>query len=160
MIKNNGEIESCGDDNLVLKSFSSYLLKRPSCYDCHFKGFNRISDCTIGDFWGDRNFECEHRDGLSLVIIHSHKMLDIIHKSNLKLLPTAIKSAIEKNPNIYFSNYRIIKFLPSRAILLFLLRLNKNMLAYKLLCNTRLLVDYKLALCYTYKNIRKSINKV
>ena len=48
---------------------------RPSCYDCKFKGFPRISDITLADFWGveklgkgfDKNL------GTSLVMLNSRK---------------------------------------------------------------------------------------
>lgn len=34
-----------------LKATFLNVLVRPSCYDCKFKGFPRIADITIGDFW-------------------------------------------------------------------------------------------------------------
>lgn len=33
-------------------SFLAGITLRESCYNCHFKGKERVSDLTIGDFWG------------------------------------------------------------------------------------------------------------
>lgn len=48
---------------------------RPSCYECKFKGYPRISDITLADFWGiekvDRSMEKDL--GTSLVMINSKK---------------------------------------------------------------------------------------
>ena len=48
---------------------------RPSCYDCKFKGYPRISDITLGDFWGIENLNksIEKNLGTSLVMINSKK---------------------------------------------------------------------------------------
>ena len=48
---------------------------RPSCYDCKFKGYPRISDITLADFWGIDNINktMEKNLGTSLVMINSKK---------------------------------------------------------------------------------------
>lgn len=48
---------------------------RPSCYDCKFKGYPRISDITLADFWGVEkvNTSMEKNLGTSLVMINSKK---------------------------------------------------------------------------------------
>ena len=48
---------------------------RPSCYDCKFKGYPRISDITLADFWGIENIDksMEKNLGTSLVMINSQK---------------------------------------------------------------------------------------
>ncbi len=48
---------------------------RPSCYDCKFKGFPRISDITLADFWGIENVDksMDKNLGTSLVLINSKK---------------------------------------------------------------------------------------
>ena len=48
---------------------------RPSCYDCNFKGYPRISDITLADFWGIEkvNTSMEKNLGTSLVMINSKK---------------------------------------------------------------------------------------
>lgn len=48
---------------------------RPSCYNCRFKGYPRISDITLADFWGIENYNksLEKNLGTSLVMINSKK---------------------------------------------------------------------------------------
>ena len=48
---------------------------RPSCYDCKFKGYPRIADITLADFWGIEkvNTSMEKDLGTSLVMINSTK---------------------------------------------------------------------------------------
>ena len=48
---------------------------RPSCYECKYKGTERFSDVTVGDFWGiakkDSTLDDDH--GTSLVMINTEK---------------------------------------------------------------------------------------
>lgn len=49
---------------------------RPSCYNCKFKGFPRISDVTVADFWGVEKYLPQSYDnnlGTSLVLLNSKK---------------------------------------------------------------------------------------
>ena len=48
---------------------------RPSCYDCKFKGYPRISDITLADFWGIEKVDnsMEKNLGTSLVMVNSKK---------------------------------------------------------------------------------------
>ena len=58
-----------------MKMFLGNLDLRPSCYDCQFKEFPRISDITIGDSWGiEKNIhEMSDDKGVSVIIINSEK---------------------------------------------------------------------------------------
>lgn len=67
-----------GKRNLVTTGFSTELTNRYSCYDCKFVGCNRISDFTIGDLWGDKDYPVEHYNGLSLLIAHNNKALSLL----------------------------------------------------------------------------------
>lgn len=48
---------------------------RPSCYECHFKGFPQKADITLADFWGIENIDksMDQDKGTSLVIVNSEK---------------------------------------------------------------------------------------
>lgn len=65
--------------NHYLRGFVSDYYLRPSCYDCKFKGVNRRTDITLGDYWGvwDIQPEMDDNKGTSLVLIHSEKGLNI-----------------------------------------------------------------------------------
>lgn len=86
---------------------------RPSCYACHFKGFPRISDMTIGDCWGIENHMPDMDDdkGTSVIMVHSSngkRMLEGV-RGNLRLReanldtvlpPTAdSRKSVEMHPN-------------------------------------------------------------
>lgn len=57
------------------RGYHTNVFCRPSCYDCQFKGFPRIADITIGDFWGiehiDKNLD--NNIGTSMILLNSKK---------------------------------------------------------------------------------------
>lgn len=74
---------------------------RPSCYKCKFKGFPRIADITLADFWGIDRIDKSMDDdvGTSLVLINSikgEKYFDSI-KNRIKALELSYKVAIPGN---------------------------------------------------------------
>ena len=75
---------------------------RPSCYDCKFKGFPRIADITLADFWGiekvDRSME--KNLGTSLVLLNSQKGVRFFErfKARLHCFPVAFDSILAGNP--------------------------------------------------------------
>lgn len=70
--------------------YFTYLPLRKSCYQCRFSNLNRVSDITIGDFWGIENVmpEIPSKDGVSEIIVNSHKGEDLVE--NLKLIQGAV----------------------------------------------------------------------
>jgi len=64
-------------DTYMRASMVANVISRPSCYDCQFKGFPRISDITLGDFWGIEQLEklkqFDDNVGTSMVMINSEK---------------------------------------------------------------------------------------
>lgn len=62
-------------DDDFRRGYHTNVFCRPSCYDCKFKGFPRMADITIGDYWGiekvDKNFDNDI--GCSQVLINSKK---------------------------------------------------------------------------------------
>ena len=105
----NDEVENLGMNNFPMKSFCSPILKRSSCLDCKFNGFDRIADCTIGDYWGDDRFPQEHHDGLSVLIKHNDRLDEIIDASSLHIEPTPLADIIRYNNNYFWSHYPFIR---------------------------------------------------
>lgn len=66
-------------DDFYMQAFLWDVSLRDSCYNCHFKKKNRISDITLADYWGIENIHKDLFDnkGTSLVIIHSDKGLNL-----------------------------------------------------------------------------------
>lgn len=63
------------DEDLYMKLFTGDYINRICCGDCYFKGYDRVSDITLGDFWGiwDIAPEMDDDKGTSLVLLHSLK---------------------------------------------------------------------------------------
>lgn len=57
------------------RGYHTNVFCRPSCYDCQFKEFPRISDITIADYWGiekvDKNLDMNI--GTSMMLLNSNK---------------------------------------------------------------------------------------
>ena len=73
----NGE-EYCKDrwhDLFFIGYLQAGNFTRPSCYECHFKGFPQKADITLADFWGIENIDksMDQDRGTSLVMVNSDK---------------------------------------------------------------------------------------
>lgn len=55
--------------------YYSGRITRESCYECKYTSLNRVSDITIGDFWGLENAFPEFEDalGVSMVMVNTKK---------------------------------------------------------------------------------------
>ena len=75
------------DNDLYMAKFLSNTSLRPSCYDCAFKGVERVSDVTLADFWGaEKVLGTDDDTGISLVLTHTdkgEKMLNDLYLDNL-----------------------------------------------------------------------------
>ncbi len=62
-------------DNYFRAYMSAKCCSRPSCYACRFRGFPRISDITLGDFWGIEKVDqsLDNNTGTSAVLLNSPK---------------------------------------------------------------------------------------
>ena len=55
--------------------FLKKLIIPPMCFSCPFKKEDRVSDITLGDFWGSGKIFTDHllREGVSLILVNSEK---------------------------------------------------------------------------------------
>lgn len=78
------------EENSYFKAFVCEMINRPSCYSCQFASKRRITDFTIGDFWGINKVipDLDESQGVSLLTVNSEKgdrLLEIIkEKMTLK----------------------------------------------------------------------------
>jgi coenzyme F420-reducing hydrogenase beta subunit len=88
-------------ESLYMKLFGSGLISRPSCSGCPAKGYARVSDLTLGDFWGIWNSHPELDDdrGVSLVLVHSEKGLAAL--GQLPRQAVSLEDAGRENPAIF-----------------------------------------------------------
>lgn len=85
-------------------SFLAGRTLRGSCYQCKFRGKDRCSDLTLGDFWGIEKAVKDFpvKNGTSLILVNSirgKKALDCVHEK-LLLTETSYEFAVKKNPSI------------------------------------------------------------
>lgn len=75
---------------------------RPSCYECHFKGFPQKADITLADFWGIENIDksMDQDRGTSLVMVNSDKGMALFDsiKDNIVWKEFTMSDARAGNP--------------------------------------------------------------
>lgn len=80
---------------------------RPSCYDCQFKGYPRISDITLADFWGIENIDrsMEKDLGTSLVMVNSQKGEAFFERAKIRInyVPVSFNSIEAGNRSLNLS---------------------------------------------------------
>lgn len=101
----NGNVYKCihKHDN-YMHGFIYNLFLRPACYNCYFKGINRNTDITLGDFWGVMQEEPDFydKDGVSVLLIHnerSKKLIDMI-QDKIKAKEIDVEEVVKYNPAI------------------------------------------------------------
>ena len=76
------------------------LYMRPSCSNCRYKGFPRVSDISMGDFWGIRYTKEEEKLGVSVALINTDKGDELLKcaEKDLVLEKRRFQEAVEGNP--------------------------------------------------------------
>lgn len=83
------------------RGYHTNVFCRPSCYSCQYKGFPRIADITIADYWGiekvDKNLD--NNIGTSMILLNSKKGITYFDKvkDRLEWRETAFESVLEGN---------------------------------------------------------------
>lgn len=97
------------DDDYVV-SFHSRFNIRPSCFNCKYRSLRRVSDITLGDFWGIEKYNVDYDDnkGTSFIMTNTEKgeryvsgMKDMsIHKMDIDIEEYSLKYnwCMHKNP--------------------------------------------------------------
>lgn len=95
-------------DSLFMKLFINDYINRESCSECHFKGYNRESDITLGDFWGiwDIIPKMDDNKGTSVILIQSEKGNQIWRKiqNNIRYMEVSLEQASRDNPSMLISS--------------------------------------------------------
>lgn len=92
------------DNDLYSTAYHGNIVSRPSCYDCQFKGFPRMADITIADFWGCENNPkykpLDDNAGTSAVIINNSRGLEFFEriKSKINWMESCIEDILPGNP--------------------------------------------------------------
>lgn len=96
-----------------------------SCYNCKFKDFNRVSDVTIGDYWGvSKNAEYYNSKGTSALIANTQKGIDVlVHLEGFSLFETDYDNVTKGNPclvapvRMNINREHFVKVLNSRGLI-------------------------------------------
>lgn len=87
--------------NDYTKLFYTNLSLRPSCGKCKFARIERISDFTIGDFWGIQNKYPDfiYKNGVSVIFLNTEQSLNIFSEveNELEIIDTSIENALQPN---------------------------------------------------------------
>lgn len=102
------------NEEKVLRSYDYLFFKhlniRPSCTNCPYTNLKRVSDITIGDYWGWEKKHSEWNDelGINLILINSEKGnqffesiksdVDYIQTDTTECLQPQLVSPVTKNP--------------------------------------------------------------
>lgn len=82
-----------------------YMFSRKSCYYCRFKGDNRASDLTIGDFWSSEySNEIINKLGTSVLGVHNDKgmkLISYLDDKSFLLESISEEKAFKNNPMFY-----------------------------------------------------------
>lgn len=116
---------SSSGESLFMRLFVGDFINRLSCSQCAFKGYQRGSDVTLGDFWGIWDIAPEMDDdrGTSLVLLHSAKgqRMFVEVQDTLVCKAVSLEQASAQNPSLLVSS----ACNPQRQETLELLRLEK-----------------------------------
>ncbi len=84
-----------------MQAFYRGISLKPSCYACHFKGFPRTADITLGDFWGVENVfpEYDSNKGISLVICNTQKGHELLSRISLSFILKQTTQALAEREN-------------------------------------------------------------
>ena len=90
--------------DLYLKGFFKAIFYRDCCYKCSFARVERISDLTLGDFWGiDQNaVSTSAEEGISLVLVNTEKgkeLLDSV-KDQIEKVKRPLQEAVSGNQQL------------------------------------------------------------
>ena len=64
------------DEDYYMRGYLRHnLYMRPSCHQCQYKTLPRISDISLGDFWGIKNYDSalDNEKGTSVILVNSLK---------------------------------------------------------------------------------------
>lgn len=79
--------------DLYSRAYHSGKIARPSCFECQFKGYPRMADITLADFWGVEKVakELDNNTGTSAVIINSEKGKRMFDKACKRMQKKEVK---------------------------------------------------------------------
>ncbi len=82
---------------------------RRSCFECKYKRADRVSDITIGDFWGIKDPEMDDDKGTSAVMVHTEKgrelFRELINRKKIEYKRCEPDDIISGNPEAFGNRF-------------------------------------------------------
>lgn len=94
---------------LPLTGFTTGATERYVCYDCPFAKGHRMSDITIGDYWGNTLYPEQNKKGVSVAIVHSEKGKLALQSSELEVHEIGWRDFLFRNPRMVYGKGSIPK---------------------------------------------------
>lgn len=89
------------------RGYHTNVYCRPSCYTCKYKGFPRMADITIADFWGIEKVDpnLDNNIGTSMILLNSQKGVEFFNliKDKLEYKQVPLKTTFEGNIALFKS---------------------------------------------------------
>ena len=105
--ENGSEYSKPFTQDAYMKGFLRNYYLRPSCYKCSYAKLPRVSDITLGDFWGiaSKYPELDDDGGTSLLLINTDKGKAMLKgcKNNIQQHKCDLQVAIDGNPSLISS---------------------------------------------------------
>ncbi|MDD4582933.1 MAG: Coenzyme F420 hydrogenase/dehydrogenase, beta subunit C-terminal domain [Eubacteriales bacterium] len=108
--RNGREYYRKGKDDLWVQGFlQGSLYTRPACHHCKYRNLPRVSDISLGDFWGISGVEKDDLfKGISLVMVNSAKGEALFEQimAGIAFQERSLDEAVQGNPSIFYNNPR------------------------------------------------------
>ena len=100
-------------------SSKSRITWRESCYSCNYKSIRRVSDITIGDYWGVEKYHKSFnpKDGVSVVLVNTEqgrKLFECV-KNTVDFVESKAEYATERNSLVHDKEEGLVKMPADRG---------------------------------------------
>lgn len=150
-------------DSFMVGYLKYTAFMRPACYECRFKGFPRIGDITLADFWGIENInkKLDNDMGTSMVLVNSSKGQELFNK-----VKDRVKCEQVNSEQVFNGNICTFKS-PDRTKERELVFENIDKMTYEELCNnffrkpgTKEKITIHIKTSKLYRELRRNLGKV
>ena len=87
---------------LPLTGFTTGATERYICYNCPFAKGHRMSDITIGDYWGNTKYPEQNAKGVSVAIAHTEKGKKALRMLDLETHEIIWRDFLFRNPRTVY----------------------------------------------------------
>lgn len=94
---------------LPLTGFTTGATERYICYECPFAKGHRMSDITIGDYWGNTKYPEQNAKGVSVAIVHTDKGKQALRDSDLEIHEIGWRDFLYRNPRAVYGESAVPK---------------------------------------------------